>query len=342
MPPPPPPPPAAPPPPTASAPPAMTKDRGALLSSIEGFKKGKLKKAQTVDKSGPVLSNKPTAAAPAVSPGGAPGGGARPSGGAGAAAAPAASPMALGGMGGMFAGGVPRLRKTGLPGSSTMLPADSATATPVPTPAPAAIPKVTPPANNVSQAPLQPVRAAPAIPVAQPVVTPPSKPTPVVSAAIQSPVPTPVPAAIPPRPAQPSSVVHSSAHAAHSSSSGGECVLAAIYPFNAIRDHDLSLRVGDVIVNVNKSPVGGGNGNWWEGKCLHTGTNGMFPSNYVKELTSGEHGVVLFSYSGTRQDELSITAGQTIEILLHRDSGWWLARSGSQLGLVPYNYVQLN
>jgi hypothetical protein len=128
----------------------------------------------------------------------------------------------------------------------------------------------------------------------------------------------------------------------HSHSHSNDAVVAALYPFNALRDHDLSLRAGDVIVNVNKKPIGGGNGNWWEGKNIHTGAVGAFPSNYVKELTSGERGIVLFSYTATRQDELSISAQQPIEILLRRDSGWWLARVGSQLGLVPYNYIQLS
>ncbi|KAL4226568.1 hypothetical protein ACF0H5_014553 [Mactra antiquata] len=46
---------APPPPPPSSAPPPPSGGRGALLSSITGFSKGKLKKATTVDKSGPKL-----------------------------------------------------------------------------------------------------------------------------------------------------------------------------------------------------------------------------------------------------------------------------------------------
>lgn len=52
----PPPPPAAPGKPIApSSPPADGKDRNALLSSISAFKKGGLKKAETVDKSAPKM-----------------------------------------------------------------------------------------------------------------------------------------------------------------------------------------------------------------------------------------------------------------------------------------------
>ena len=54
---PPPPPPAPGPPPPGKMPPKASGGRKDLLGSIEGFSKGKLKKASTVDKSGPVLSS---------------------------------------------------------------------------------------------------------------------------------------------------------------------------------------------------------------------------------------------------------------------------------------------
>ncbi len=40
---------------------ALTGERKGLLSSIEGFKKGKLKKAETIDKSKPFLETKTSA-----------------------------------------------------------------------------------------------------------------------------------------------------------------------------------------------------------------------------------------------------------------------------------------
>lgn len=80
----PPPPPGGPPPPPAPAAKvggaAPAAGRGALLSSIEGFSKGGLKKAKTVDKSAPILKTEKTP----------PGGGGGP-------------------MGGLFAGGIPKL-----------------------------------------------------------------------------------------------------------------------------------------------------------------------------------------------------------------------------------------
>ena len=46
---------AAPPSPRPTPPPSRSSDRGALLGSIEGFKKGKLKKTVTNDRSGPLI-----------------------------------------------------------------------------------------------------------------------------------------------------------------------------------------------------------------------------------------------------------------------------------------------
>ena len=53
---PPPPPPPGPPPPVVKS--AAPQNRGALLNSIEGFSKGKLKKAETNDRSTPITANK--------------------------------------------------------------------------------------------------------------------------------------------------------------------------------------------------------------------------------------------------------------------------------------------
>eukprot|EP01092_Planopodium_desertum_P003186 TRINITY_DN1550_c0_g2_i1.p3 TRINITY_DN1550_c0_g2~~TRINITY_DN1550_c0_g2_i1.p3 ORF type:complete len:136 (+),score=10.30 TRINITY_DN1550_c0_g2_i1:48-455(+) len=62
--PPPPPPPGPPPPPAVKAAAPPTESRGGLLSSIEGFKKGGLKKAVTNDRSAPITDEKAAAKAP--------------------------------------------------------------------------------------------------------------------------------------------------------------------------------------------------------------------------------------------------------------------------------------
>jgi hypothetical protein len=112
-----PPPPPGPPPPGPPPPPAApagkigggdpSQNRGALLSSIEGFSKGGLKKTVTNDRSAPVTKNSP---APAGGGGGGGGGG---------------------GMGGLFAGGVPKL-----PSASRAARSSSGAVPPVSSPAP--------------------------------------------------------------------------------------------------------------------------------------------------------------------------------------------------------------
>lgn len=234
---PPPPPPAPGPPPPGKMPNKSTGARKDLLGSIEGFKKGKLKKTETQDKSGPQISAKPgtSSVSPAAnrpSTGGS-------SGGGGYSASP--SP-ALGGMGGIFAGGgMPKLRKTGLPGSSTMLPKDSNNSGNT----------STPPQNN------------------QPKAIPPSRPVPSVVPSQQQRQP---PPSIPIAKAEPPKI-------SPRKETGLSLVLVQ-YPFSAQRESDLSILPDDIIHVVNKNPPGSGNGNWWEGIKL-SGERGHFPSNYV-------------------------------------------------------------
>ncbi|KAL6064259.1 WH2 domain-containing protein [Balamuthia mandrillaris] len=172
----PPPPPAGPPPP----PPAnivklpsgaSTAGRGALLQDIEGFRKGKLKKAVTVDKSGPAISNNKNA----PGGGGGGGGGSVGSGVTGGSGGGASSSGPAGMMGGgfnPFAGGMPKLRKAtnqpAAPSSSAQPvrppPSNTNTAPFVPQ-----LRKTEP--NNSSSNNIAPRRPPPAIPAATPPAT---------------------------------------------------------------------------------------------------------------------------------------------------------------------------
>merc|ERR1712137_108776 len=297
-----------PPPPSAPAfkPPPKTAGRGDLLNSIEGFKKGGLKKAQTVDKSGPAVA-KPSSSG-GVSSGasaGASGGG----GGASFSGSPA--PMA---MGGIFAGGgIPKLRKTGLPGSSTMLAKKDEPAPSVATSQPAVPPAGFDPSraalSSNASAPIQratpPVKATP---------TPPAKAT-----------PTPPTKATPPAPSP--------------RSSQGPDLAVASYSYEAQRKTDISLQPEDLVRITNRHPPMSGNGNWWEGMLLHSGQSGHFPHNYVRVLTVQETRTVKHNYQAQRNDELSLAKGQTVQVYLQRDSGWWLGACGDEFGLFPENHT---
>ncbi|EPE06184.1 myosin 1 myo5 [Ophiostoma piceae UAMH 11346] len=49
---------------------------------------------------------------------------------------------------------------------------------------------------------------------------------------------------------------------------------------------------------------------------------------------------VLYDFQGQRENEMSIKAGQTIEIVQKEENGWWLAKIGSQQAWVPAAYVK--
>ena len=254
------PPPPPPPPAAAFKPPPATKGRGDLLKSIEGFKKGGLKKAETVDKSGPAI------VAPKPGGGGAIGGGAPTvsagRAGPGAPAGGGGGPNLGGLTGGIFAGGVPRLRKTGLPGSSSIVGEES------PAPAATPIPK------------LAPVVAAPA--PSKPAPSPISRPPPSTPNKFEPPKPSPV-AESKPVLKQPPPTPAKNLSSLNQSGGASDAMAVAIYPFSAIRPNDLTIEPGDIILRINKNPPGSGNGNWWEGTL--NGKSGHFPANYVEVIT---------------------------------------------------------
>lgn len=97
-------PPPPPPPPAIVAPPPKTQARSNLLSSIEGFKKGKLKTTATNDRSTPVVQkNAPT-----------PGGNSAGENNSNSSTTRNGGQQdAFSALGGLFAGGMPKLRKTG-------------------------------------------------------------------------------------------------------------------------------------------------------------------------------------------------------------------------------------
>lgn len=60
----------------------------------------------------------------------------------------------------------------------------------------------------------------------------------------------------------------------------------------------------------------------------------MFP------FVATEQVLALFSYTAQNEDELTFYKGSVINVI-SKDGDWWRGELGGQVGMFPYNYVQL-
>ncbi|XP_049605606.1 SH3 domain-containing kinase-binding protein 1 isoform X4 [Syngnathus scovelli] len=143
----------------------------------------------------------------------------------------------------------------------------------------------------------------------------------------------------------------------------------AEFDYEAQRDDELSLSVGDVIVNIRRD-----DGGWWEGEL--GGRRGLFPDNFVREikkegkrdggqvkadLSNGRASPVsepgarpakkaeqirkrrckaAFSYVPQHEDELELKIGDVIEIVAEVEEGWWEGVLNGKSGMFPSNFTK--
>ncbi|XP_037135174.1 SH3 domain-containing kinase-binding protein 1 isoform X4 [Syngnathus acus] len=143
----------------------------------------------------------------------------------------------------------------------------------------------------------------------------------------------------------------------------------AEFDYEAQRDDELSLSVGDVIVNIRRD-----DGGWWEGEL--GGRRGLFPDNFVREikkegkrdggqvksdLSNGRASPVsepgarpakkaeqirkrrckaAFSYVPQHEDELGLKIGDIIEIVAEVEEGWWEGILNGKSGMFPSNFTK--
>uniref|UniRef100_H3D7Y7 Osteoclast-stimulating factor 1 n=1 Tax=Tetraodon nigroviridis TaxID=99883 RepID=H3D7Y7_TETNG len=144
------------------------------------------------------------------------------------------------------------------------------------------------------------------------------------------------------------------------------------FDYEAQQDDELSLTVGDIIVNIRRD-----DGGWWEGEL--GGRRGFFPDNFVREMKKdakrdgGQAGVIktdlangraspvsessirpskkgeqirkrrckaAFSYLPQHEDELELKAGDVIEILAEVEEGWWEGLLNGKTGMFPSNFTK--
>ncbi|XP_077410366.1 SH3 domain-containing kinase-binding protein 1 isoform X2 [Vanacampus margaritifer] len=143
----------------------------------------------------------------------------------------------------------------------------------------------------------------------------------------------------------------------------------AEFDYEAQQDDELSLNVGDVIVNIRRD-----DGGWWEGEL--GGRRGLFPDNFVREIKKeakrdGGQGKVdlsngraspvsepatrpakkaeqirkrrckaAFSYVPQHEDELELKIGDIVEIVAEVEEGWWEGVLNGKSGMFPSNFTK--
>ncbi|XP_045911247.1 SH3 domain-containing kinase-binding protein 1 [Micropterus dolomieu] len=144
------------------------------------------------------------------------------------------------------------------------------------------------------------------------------------------------------------------------------------FDYEAQQDDELSLTVGDIIVNIRRD-----DGGWWEGEL--GGRRGLFPDNFVREikketkrdggqtatirsdLSNGRASPVsdssvrparkgeqirkrrckaAFSYVPQHEDELELKIGDVIEIISEVEEGWWEGFLNGKTGMFPSNFTK--
>jgi hypothetical protein len=124
------------------------------------------------------------------------------------------------------------------------------------------------------------------------------------------------------------------------------CRVRALFDYTADDTDELSFKAGDVFDVVAKDE------GWWNGR-LASGASGIFPENYVEEISAdadgggggGDSAVLcraraLFAYEAADTDELSFAVGDMIDVT-EKDEGWWTGSvNGGASGTFPENYVE--
>ncbi|XP_068592082.1 SH3 domain-containing protein 21 isoform X2 [Cebidichthys violaceus] len=125
--------------------------------------------------------------------------------------------------------------------------------------------------------------------------------------------------------------------------------------FEGSMGDELTVRMGDVVKNVNKASDEG----WLEGELR--GKRGIFPANFAQEVPVYLIGdskreprsirktkrmkqtrkcEVAFAYNPLNEDELQLVVGETIEIIKEIEDGWWMGVKNGKVGAFPSNFVK--
>ncbi|KAK6748800.1 hypothetical protein RB195_001432 [Necator americanus] len=117
----------------------------------------------------------------------------------------------------------------------------------------------------------------------------------------------------------------------------------AMFDFEAVEPTDLSLKVGDRIMVLERKD------DWWRGRC--NGREGIFPANYVQKCETPSGATIpilcraraLADFEATASNQLSLKAGDVVAVREKSSTGWWegeLVRNEQTCaGWFPGDYV---
>ncbi|XP_056103271.1 neutrophil cytosol factor 1 isoform X2 [Rhinichthys klamathensis goyatoka] len=108
--------------------------------------------------------------------------------------------------------------------------------------------------------------------------------------------------------------------------------------------YELTLKMGDMVDIVEKSQNG-----WWFCQC--ESRRGWVPASYLEPLDgadeseepepnyAGELYKTVKGYKAGEEDELSLQAGEMIEVIHKLLDGWWVVRKGDETGFFPSMFL---
>ena len=113
-----------------------------------------------------------------------------------------------------------------------------------------------------------------------------------------------------------------------------EVLQVAKHDFTATREDEITLRVGDIVEEVEELP-----GDWWRGRVA--GVRGTFPACFLQQVRSTGRCMVLFPFTPRQPDEVLLEVGQEVVMFGELDGGGWArGKVGDRLGWFPLTYVR--
>eukprot|EP00054_Salpingoeca_dolichothecata_P005456 m.34673 g.34673 ORF g.34673 m.34673 type:complete len:630 (-) comp15548_c0_seq1:195-2084(-) len=120
---------------------------------------------------------------------------------------------------------------------------------------------------------------------------------------------------------------------------GRKRLALALFDYKPLKDHELEIHAGDILVIEEGSPDPA----WLKATLRGSETKGVVPSNYVKDFFNEDDPnskvTSLYAYEAKNDDELSFEANVSIMLLEPDENGWSVGLCDGRLGVFPSAYV---